>query len=86
VDEGPLQAMSEDSQRIANFRVHLVPAVLALGSTPWQRVVWLDPSTFDNAAAAEALNDTDADPSRHPCGPRSSPSRDVSHRSWSRTT
>ncbi|MCX4704435.1 hypothetical protein [Streptomyces sp. NBC_01373] len=40
--------MSEDSQRKANFRVHLVPAVLALGNPPWQRDVWLDPSSFEN--------------------------------------
>jgi hypothetical protein len=40
--------MNEDSQRLANFRVHLVPAVLALANPPWQREVWLDPSTFEN--------------------------------------
>lgn len=40
--------VSEDSQRIANFRVNLVPAVLALANPPWQRDVWLDPSTFEN--------------------------------------
>ncbi|CAL9510810.1 hypothetical protein SUDANB21_06782 [Streptomyces sp. enrichment culture] len=40
--------MNEDSQRLANFRVHLVPAVLALANPPWQRNVWLDPSTFEN--------------------------------------
>jgi hypothetical protein len=40
--------MNEDSQRLANFRVHLVPAVLALANPPWQRDVWLDPSTFEN--------------------------------------
>ncbi|MFJ3694535.1 hypothetical protein ACIPW9_10535 [Streptomyces sp. NPDC090052] len=33
---------------MANFRVHLVPAVLALANPPWQRDVWLDPSTFEN--------------------------------------
>ncbi|MET7497145.1 hypothetical protein ABZV61_19905 [Streptomyces sp900116325] len=33
---------------MANFRVHLVPAVLALANPPWQRAVWLDPSTFEN--------------------------------------
>jgi hypothetical protein len=37
-----------DGQRIANFRVHLVPVVLALANPPWQRDVWLDPSTFEN--------------------------------------
>ncbi|GAA3889419.1 SCO4402 family protein [Streptomyces sp. NPDC003631] len=26
----------------------LVPAVLALANPPWQRDVWLDPSTFEN--------------------------------------
>ncbi|GGJ71038.1 SCO4402 family protein [Streptomyces brasiliensis] len=40
--------MTEDSRRLANFRVHLVPAVLALANPPWQRDVWLDPSTFEN--------------------------------------
>jgi hypothetical protein len=40
--------MNEDSRRLANFRVHLVPAVLALANPPWQRDVWLDPSTFEN--------------------------------------
>ncbi|MFD7204358.1 hypothetical protein [Streptomyces sp. NPDC059893] len=40
--------MNEDSQRLANFRVHVVPAVLALARPPWQRDVWLDPSTFEN--------------------------------------
>ncbi|MER5477282.1 hypothetical protein ABT026_09895 [Streptomyces sp. NPDC002734] len=40
--------MNEDSQRLANFRVNLVPAVLALANPPWQRDVWLDPSTFEN--------------------------------------
>ncbi|MEV6752017.1 hypothetical protein [Streptomyces sp. NPDC051214] len=40
--------MSEDSLRMANFRVHVVPAVLALANPPWQRDVWLDPSKFEN--------------------------------------
>ncbi|WP_225653194.1 SCO4402 family protein [Streptomyces pseudogriseolus] len=40
--------MNEDSQRLANLRVNLVPAVLALANPPWQRDVWLDPSTFEN--------------------------------------
>ncbi|MFF8524584.1 hypothetical protein ACF05X_20965 [Streptomyces werraensis] len=40
--------MKEDSRRLANFRVHLVPAVLALANPPWQRDVWLDPSAFEN--------------------------------------
>lgn len=43
-----LGLVSEDSRRIANFRVHLVPAVLALANPPWQRDVWLDPSAFEN--------------------------------------
>ena len=43
-----LDRVSESSQRIANFRVHLVPAVLALANPPWQRDVWLDPSTSEN--------------------------------------
>ncbi|GGO42827.1 SCO4402 family protein [Streptomyces lasiicapitis] len=33
---------------MANFRVNLVPAVLALANPPWQRDVWLDPSVFEN--------------------------------------
>jgi len=40
--------MNEDSRLLANFRVHLVPAVLALANPPWQRDVWLAPSTFEN--------------------------------------
>ncbi len=32
----------------ARVRIHLVPAVLALANPPWQRDVWLDPSTFEN--------------------------------------
>ncbi|MFF0049452.1 hypothetical protein [Streptomyces sp. NPDC005498] len=40
--------MNEDSHHLANFRVHVVPAVLALANPPWQRDVWLDPSTFEN--------------------------------------
>ncbi|MEU7567938.1 SCO4402 family protein [Streptomyces fradiae] len=40
--------MKEDSRRLANFRVHLVPAVLALANPPWQRDVWLDPSAFES--------------------------------------
>ncbi|MFD8030820.1 hypothetical protein ACFV3F_19090 [Streptomyces sp. NPDC059717] len=34
--------------RTLDFRVNLVPAVLALANPPWQRDVWLDPSTFEN--------------------------------------
>ncbi|MEV3854042.1 hypothetical protein AB0J38_06905 [Streptomyces sp. NPDC050095] len=37
-----------DSLLLANFRVNLVPAVLALANPPWQRDVWLDPATFEN--------------------------------------
>ncbi|MBW5423902.1 hypothetical protein GKQ77_20430 [Streptomyces sp. BG9H] len=40
--------MSEDALCIANFRVHVVPVVLALANPPWQRDVWLDPSVFEN--------------------------------------
>ncbi|MGW1951062.1 SCO4402 family protein [Streptomyces sp. NPDC001940] len=40
--------MNEASRLLANFRVHVVPAVLALANPPWQRDVWLDPSTFEN--------------------------------------
>ncbi|MEV6142288.1 hypothetical protein [Streptomyces sp. NPDC051992] len=40
--------MTEDGQLLSNFRVNLVPAVLALANPPWQRAVWLDPSVFEN--------------------------------------
>ncbi|WP_367321804.1 hypothetical protein [Streptomyces sp. HUAS ZL42] len=40
--------MSKDARLIANHRVHVVPAVLALANPPWQRNVWLDPSAFEN--------------------------------------
>ncbi|MFC8227085.1 hypothetical protein [Streptomyces sp. NPDC057287] len=40
--------MTEDRQRLADFRVNLVPAVLALANPPWQQAVWLDPSAFEN--------------------------------------
>ncbi|MFJ8882420.1 hypothetical protein ACIRJR_03285 [Streptomyces sp. NPDC102402] len=40
--------VDEDGQRLANFRVNLVPAVLALANPPWQQAVWLDPSRFEN--------------------------------------
>ncbi|WP_406400714.1 hypothetical protein OH805_16965 [Streptomyces sp. NBC_00879] len=39
--------MSQDARHNANFRVHLVPVVLALANPPWQREVWLDPSAFE---------------------------------------
>ncbi|MFB7755684.1 hypothetical protein ACFC18_39725 [Streptomyces sp. NPDC056121] len=38
----------EDSRLVANFRVHVVPAVLSLANPSWQRDVWLDSSTFEN--------------------------------------
>ncbi|GAA2221096.1 hypothetical protein GCM10010232_01390 [Streptomyces amakusaensis] len=40
--------MSDDARRMANFRVNLVPAVLALAHPARQREVWLDPSAFEN--------------------------------------
>ncbi|WP_329230904.1 SCO4402 family protein [Streptomyces canus] len=40
--------MSEDARLIANHRVHLVHAVLALANPPWQRDVWLDTAVFEN--------------------------------------
>jgi hypothetical protein len=40
--------VSQDARLIANHRVHVVPAVLALANPPWQRDVWLDPSAFEN--------------------------------------
>ncbi|MFG3719048.1 hypothetical protein ACGF8D_14730 [Streptomyces massasporeus] len=40
--------MSEDARLIANHRVHVLPAVLALANPPWQRDVWLDPAVFEN--------------------------------------
>ncbi|MFD7704807.1 hypothetical protein [Streptomyces caelestis] len=39
--------MKEDSRRLTDFRVHLLPVVLALADPPWQRDVWLDPSAFE---------------------------------------
>lgn len=30
------------------FRLHVVPAVVALASPTWQREVWLDPAQFEN--------------------------------------
>ncbi|MCX5329066.1 MULTISPECIES: hypothetical protein [unclassified Streptomyces] len=42
--------MSQDARLIANHRVHVVPVILALANPPWQREVWLDPSTFENLA------------------------------------
>lgn len=43
-----LGAVSEDARLIANHRVHVVPAVLALANPPWQQDVWLDPSAFES--------------------------------------
>ncbi|MEV0577482.1 hypothetical protein [Streptomyces sp. NPDC050392] len=40
--------MVDDKLITARVRTHLVPAVLALANPPWQRDVWLDPSTFEN--------------------------------------
>ncbi|KUO10609.1 SCO4402 family protein [Streptomyces sp. DSM 15324] len=40
--------MSEDAGLMANHRVHVVPAVLALANPPWQRDVWLDAAVFEN--------------------------------------
>ncbi|MEU6481224.1 hypothetical protein ABZ858_31000 [Streptomyces sp. NPDC047017] len=40
--------MREDARLIANHRVNVVPAVLALANPPWQRDVWLDPSVFED--------------------------------------
>ncbi|WP_372344085.1 hypothetical protein [Streptomyces sp. KL116D] len=40
--------MTDDARLIANYRVHVVPAVLALANPPWQRDVWLDPAVFEN--------------------------------------
>ncbi|EYT79029.1 hypothetical protein ACFPC0_06230 [Streptomyces andamanensis] len=40
--------MSESARILANHRVHVLPVVLALANPPWQRNVWLDPSTFEN--------------------------------------
>ncbi|MER5951299.1 hypothetical protein ABT127_35220 [Streptomyces sp. NPDC001904] len=40
--------MTEDARLIANYRVHVVPAILALANPPWQRNVWLDPAVFEN--------------------------------------
>jgi hypothetical protein len=43
-----LGAVSVDARLIANHRIHVVPAVLALANPPWQRDVWLDPAVFEN--------------------------------------
>ncbi len=43
-----LVAVTDDARLIANYRVHVVPAVLALANPPWQRDVWLDPAVFEN--------------------------------------
>ncbi|WP_371624818.1 hypothetical protein OG245_19765 [Streptomyces sp. NBC_01116] len=40
--------MDDDRLITARVRIQLVPAVLALANPPWQRDVWLDPSTFEN--------------------------------------
>ncbi|WAL95380.1 SCO4402 family protein [Streptomyces sp. Je 1-369] len=40
--------MNDDARCLANSRVNLVPAVLSLANPPWQRDVWLDPTTFEN--------------------------------------
>ncbi|WP_405666675.1 hypothetical protein [Streptomyces sp. NBC_00055] len=40
--------MDDDQLITARARIHLVPAVLALANPPWQREVWLDPTTFEN--------------------------------------
>ncbi|MFF8500343.1 hypothetical protein ACF07L_06745 [Streptomyces anulatus] len=40
--------MDDDMLITARVRIHLVPAVLALANPPWQRDIWLDPSTFEN--------------------------------------
>jgi hypothetical protein len=40
--------VDENGLLMANFRVNLVPAVLAPANPPWQRDVWLDPSVFEN--------------------------------------
>ncbi|MGW6284855.1 SCO4402 family protein [Streptomyces sp. NPDC055107] len=40
--------MDDDGLITARVRIQLVPAVLALANPPWQRDVWLDPSTFEN--------------------------------------
>lgn len=40
--------MIEDSGRLANFRINLVPAVPAPANPPWQRAVRLDPSALEH--------------------------------------
>ncbi|MFF3528258.1 hypothetical protein ACFYX5_16485 [Streptomyces rubiginosohelvolus] len=40
--------MDDDRVIMARARMHLVPAVLALASPPWQRDVWLDPEVFED--------------------------------------
>ncbi|MEU3375048.1 hypothetical protein ABZ734_31985 [Streptomyces sp. NPDC006660] len=33
---------------LPHYRLHVVPAVVALASPTWQREVWLDPGEFEN--------------------------------------
>lgn len=33
---------------LPHYRLHVVPAVVALASPTWQREVWLDPDQFEN--------------------------------------
>ncbi|MFJ2023462.1 hypothetical protein ACIODW_06550 [Streptomyces sp. NPDC087897] len=40
--------MDDDRLITARVRTELVPVILALANPPWQRDVWLDPSTLEN--------------------------------------
>ncbi|MEV7012201.1 hypothetical protein [Streptosporangium sp. NPDC051022] len=40
--------MVDHGIELPQYRLHIVPAVVALASPSWQREVWLDPTTFEN--------------------------------------
>ncbi|MCF2533166.1 SCO4402 family protein [Yinghuangia soli] len=40
--------MTDHGIALPVYRLHLVPAVVALASPTWQREVWLDPTRFEN--------------------------------------
>lgn len=40
--------MTDHGIRYPAFRLHVVPAVLALATPSWQREVWLDPRQFES--------------------------------------
>ncbi|MFD6344788.1 hypothetical protein ACFWF9_08695 [Streptomyces roseolus] len=40
--------MFDHGVALPQYRLHVVPAVVALASSTWQREVWLDPGRFQN--------------------------------------